>query len=85
MFNSVFSLNQFVDYLVGDGPSNRYALICKSCHSHNGMALKEDFEYTSKMHHIYVVWVCDPRNLKFESRSLTGLQKLVDTTSQLIP
>ena len=39
--------DKFVDYLVGDGPSNRYALICKTCHSHNGMALKEDFEYTT--------------------------------------
>ncbi|XP_028416634.1 endoplasmic reticulum junction formation protein lunapark-B-like [Dendronephthya gigantea] len=39
--------DKFVDYLVGDGPSNRYALICKACHSHNGMALKEGFEYTT--------------------------------------
>nr|CAD7453000.1 unnamed protein product [Timema tahoe] len=30
-----------------DGPSNRYALICKQCESHNGMALKEEFEYFS--------------------------------------
>lgn len=34
-----------VELLVGDGPSNRYALICKQCASHNGMALKEEFEY----------------------------------------
>lgn len=39
--------DKFVDYLVGDGPNNRYALICKYCHSHNGMALMEDFEYTT--------------------------------------
>lgn len=39
--------DKFVDYLVGDGPNNRYALICKVCHSHNGMALMEDFEYTT--------------------------------------
>lgn len=31
--------------VVGDGPENRYALICKGCESHNGMALKEEFEY----------------------------------------
>lgn len=30
---------------MGDGPNNRYALICSQCHSHNGMALKEEFEY----------------------------------------
>ena len=51
-FRFIIFLWQFVDYLVGDGPSNRYALICKACHSHNGMALKEDFEYTSKIHNI---------------------------------
>lgn len=38
-------LDKFVDYLVGDGPSNRYALICRQCQSHNGMALREEFEY----------------------------------------
>ncbi|XP_076332034.1 endoplasmic reticulum junction formation protein lunapark-like isoform X2 [Tachypleus tridentatus] len=37
--------DRFVDYMVGDGPSNRYALICQRCNSHNGMALKEEFEY----------------------------------------
>jgi len=40
--------DKFVDYLLVDGPQNRYALICKQCHSHNGMALKEEFEYFSK-------------------------------------
>lgn len=29
-------LDKMVDYLVGDGPSNRYALICKKCFGHNG-------------------------------------------------
>ncbi|XP_012285627.1 endoplasmic reticulum junction formation protein lunapark-A isoform X2 [Orussus abietinus] len=38
-------LDRLVEYLVGDGPSNRYALICRQCGSHNGMALKEEFEY----------------------------------------
>ncbi|XP_050463632.1 endoplasmic reticulum junction formation protein lunapark-A isoform X2 [Cataglyphis hispanica] len=38
-------IDRLVDYLVGDGPSNRYALICRQCNSHNGMALKEEFEY----------------------------------------
>jgi len=39
--------DQFVEYLVGDGPTNRYALICRQCQSHNGMALREEFEYVS--------------------------------------
>ncbi|KAI4489342.1 hypothetical protein M0802_011211 [Mischocyttarus mexicanus] len=37
--------DRLIDYLVGDGPSNRYALICRQCEHHNGMALKEEFEY----------------------------------------
>lgn len=41
-------IDRFVDYLVGDGPANRYALICRQCQSHNGMALKEEFEYFCK-------------------------------------
>lgn len=41
-------LDRVVEYLIGDGPANRYALICSQCHSHNGMALKEEFEYIGK-------------------------------------
>lgn len=40
-------LDKMVEYIIGDGPSNRYALICKNCDGHNGMALKEEFEYMS--------------------------------------
>lgn len=29
-------LDKMVEYLVGDGPNNRYALICKNCRGHNG-------------------------------------------------
>ncbi|XP_070546733.1 endoplasmic reticulum junction formation protein lunapark-A-like [Ptychodera flava] len=39
------AMDKFVEYLVGDGPNSRYALICKYCYSHNGMALAEEFEY----------------------------------------
>lgn len=39
------AMDRVVEYLVGDGPQNRYALICKQCFSHNGMALKEEFEF----------------------------------------
>ena len=41
-------MDRMVEYLVGDGPQNRYALICRQCQSHNGMALKEEFEYIGK-------------------------------------
>ncbi|XP_013115368.1 endoplasmic reticulum junction formation protein lunapark-B [Stomoxys calcitrans] len=38
---------KIVDVLIGDGPGDRFAMICKECYGHNGMALKEDFEYTT--------------------------------------
>uniref|UniRef100_A0AAZ3QXE8 Endoplasmic reticulum junction formation protein lunapark n=1 Tax=Oncorhynchus tshawytscha TaxID=74940 RepID=A0AAZ3QXE8_ONCTS len=38
-------MDRVIEYLVGDGPQNRYALICQQCLTHNGMALKEEFEY----------------------------------------
>lgn len=39
------TMDRILEYLVGDGPQNRYALICANCFSHNGMAMKEEFEY----------------------------------------
>ncbi|CAL8298467.1 unnamed protein product [Merluccius merluccius] len=39
------AVDRVIEYMVGDGPQNRYALICQQCFSHNGMALKEEFEY----------------------------------------
>lgn len=27
---------KIVDFLINDGPSNRYGMICKECHGHNG-------------------------------------------------
>ncbi|XP_055387069.1 endoplasmic reticulum junction formation protein lunapark-A [Condylostylus longicornis] len=39
-------LDKFVDYLIGDGIQNRFAMICKECYSHNGMALQDEYEYT---------------------------------------
>ncbi|XP_017559172.1 endoplasmic reticulum junction formation protein lunapark-B isoform X2 [Pygocentrus nattereri] len=41
------AVDRVIEYLVGDGPQNRYALICQQCFSHNGMALREEFEYLS--------------------------------------
>ncbi|XP_022649889.1 protein lunapark-B-like isoform X1 [Varroa jacobsoni] len=39
------AVEKVIDYIVGEGPNNRYALICKKCCSHNGMALREEFEF----------------------------------------
>uniref|UniRef100_UPI0037E85B68 endoplasmic reticulum junction formation protein lunapark-A isoform X2 n=1 Tax=Semicossyphus pulcher TaxID=241346 RepID=UPI0037E85B68 len=41
------AMDRVIEYLVGDGPQNRFALICQQCLSHNGMALKEEFEYVA--------------------------------------
>ncbi|KAF5397554.1 hypothetical protein PHET_09529 [Paragonimus heterotremus] len=38
-------LDRLIDAVVGDGPDKRYALICRECASHNGMALQEEFEF----------------------------------------
>ncbi|KAK8391462.1 hypothetical protein O3P69_017207 [Scylla paramamosain] len=38
-------LDRFIEYLVGDGPANRFALVCRQCESHNGMALQDEFQY----------------------------------------
>jgi hypothetical protein len=40
-------LDRMMDLFVGDGPHQRYALICRHCSGHNGMALQEEFEYVS--------------------------------------
>lgn len=40
-------LDRMMDFFVGDGPHQRYALICRQCGGHNGMALQEEFEYVS--------------------------------------
>lgn len=38
-------VDKVAEYFVGDGPSNRYALICRQCAGHNGMALAEEFMF----------------------------------------
>uniref|UniRef100_A0A914S4V9 Endoplasmic reticulum junction formation protein lunapark n=1 Tax=Parascaris equorum TaxID=6256 RepID=A0A914S4V9_PAREQ len=50
-------VEKFVDFLLGDGPSHRFALVCASCYAHNGMAREEEFDYFS-----YRCWVCGTFN-----------------------
>ncbi|XP_055544080.1 endoplasmic reticulum junction formation protein lunapark-A [Wyeomyia smithii] len=40
-------IEKMVDYLVGDGPNSRFAMICRECLMHNGMALQEEYEYAA--------------------------------------
>ncbi|XP_052742786.1 endoplasmic reticulum junction formation protein lunapark-B [Bicyclus anynana] len=51
------ALDKVVDYLLKDGPNHRMALICAACHSHNGMAMAEEFEFVS-----YVCAYCGHMN-----------------------
>ncbi|XP_041565847.1 endoplasmic reticulum junction formation protein lunapark-B [Drosophila elegans] len=41
------ALDRIVDFIVGDSPKDRYGMICKACHAHNGMLPKEEYEYTT--------------------------------------
>ncbi|XP_055317806.1 endoplasmic reticulum junction formation protein lunapark-B [Sitodiplosis mosellana] len=38
---------KIVDYLINDGPSSRYGMICKECYGHNGMVSQEEYEYSA--------------------------------------
>lgn len=35
-FNKKTVIDKMVDYLINDGASNRFAMICKECYRHNG-------------------------------------------------
>ncbi|XP_072435271.1 endoplasmic reticulum junction formation protein lunapark-like isoform X2 [Chiloscyllium punctatum] len=59
------AVDRIIEYLVGDGPQNRYALICQQCFSHNGMALKEEFEYVGKKYYIELKVHSDVRIASF--------------------
>lgn len=37
-------IEKIVDFVVSDGPDNRFALICRFCYGHNGMSLAEEYE-----------------------------------------
>ncbi|KAH8316190.1 hypothetical protein KR067_001447, partial [Drosophila pandora] len=41
------AIDRIVDFIVGDTPQNRFGMICKACHAHNGMLHKEEYEYTT--------------------------------------
>ncbi|KAH8277623.1 hypothetical protein KR018_002406, partial [Drosophila ironensis] len=41
------AIDRIVDFIVGDSPQNRFGMICKACHAHNGMLPKEEYEYTT--------------------------------------
>ncbi|KAI6176664.1 Endoplasmic reticulum junction formation protein lunapark [Aphelenchoides bicaudatus] len=58
-------IDKIIDYIIGDGPSNRFALICNQCRTHNGMALKEEFSGIS-----FICFNCGLFNPARESKHL---------------
>ncbi|XP_072958065.1 uncharacterized protein At2g24330 [Typha angustifolia] len=62
--------------LVGEDPSQSYALICGNCHMHNGLARKEDFPY--------VTYYC-PHCHALNTSKLSGEHDLVSTSGRTSP
>ncbi|KAK6765179.1 hypothetical protein RB195_025212 [Necator americanus] len=50
---STSMVDKIVDYFFGDGPSQRFALICSNCHGHNGMAVPAEYDYLA-----FVCFIC---------------------------
>lgn len=67
-----------VDYMFGDGPSNRFALICSRCNSHNGMALPAEFEYIS-----YICAYCGFYNPARKVRPVAAKMEDYNTTKTI--
>lgn len=63
--NNKSIFERIVDVLIGDGPQHRFAMICKHCYGHNGMALREEFEYMA-FHCVY----CNSLNPARKSRPI---------------
>lgn len=38
------AVDKLVDFITGDGPNNRFALICPHCGTHNGLVLPQDLD-----------------------------------------
>ena len=64
---------------------SRYALICQQCFSHNGMALKEEFEYIgNKMHYFLMVLSQYTDTLRFISHVIHGGPLLMKATDIIL-
>lgn len=70
-------LEKMVDYIIGDGPQNRFAMICKQCFGHNGMASEEQYEFMS-----FRCAYCNYLNPSIKSRPIGPKLPMCSTTSQ---
>ncbi|KAK4481958.1 hypothetical protein RD792_012871 [Penstemon davidsonii] len=62
--------------LVGEDPTQSYALICGNCHMHNGLARKEDFPYIT-----YYCPHCNALNRPKQPGELASSSDFLTTTS----
>ena len=75
-----------VEYLVGDGPNNRYALVCSSCHSHNGMALGDEFEFvTFRCAYCYTLNPARRKKPSLLRRTSTSASEVVSAADSAAP
>lgn len=73
-------LSRIAALLVGEDPTQCYALICGNCHMHNGLASKEDFPYVT-----YICPHCRAVNgpkIKREHSSGDNVSNVGSTVSQ---
>ena len=56
------ALDKVVDFVLGDGPNNRFALICASCYTHNGLVRPEEVA-TIRYRCVFCNWVNSPQRL----------------------
>ncbi|KAK4431767.1 hypothetical protein Salat_0938800 [Sesamum alatum] len=69
--------------LVGEDPTQSYALICRNCHMHNGLARKEDFPYIT-----YYCPHCNALNgqtQQLDNRTVSASNSPTMTTSLATP
>nr|GLL17510.1 uncharacterized protein At2g24330-like [Ipomoea trifida] len=66
--------------LVGEDPTQSYALICGNCRMHNGLARKEDYPYIT-----YYCPHCHALNMHKHSQDHASDPNTSDLTSSLVP
>lgn len=46
-YNEKKFFDKILDFLMGEGQSSLYGMVCKECYGHNGMASLEEYEYSA--------------------------------------
>lgn len=44
------NMDKLFDFMLGEGPNNRFALICSQCGTHNGLIREEDLGIREFLH-----------------------------------